>query len=1333
MLITPPTQLVIVKTDKPIYKPGQTVMFRIVSLDTNFLTYNQTFPTVELQDPNSNRIGQWLNVSMWSGLVDLSYPINSEATKGFYTITVWDSENKAITQSFQVKDYVLPTFEVNVSLPPVITILDTFATLKVCAKYTYGKPVNGTVKARVCHNSIRYWWFIPANTTMPDVCRDLIMKTDRTGCAQHVLNLNDYALTDSRYESSFNVRSEVEEYGTGVTLTGSGSSMITTNIVTLSFEDSPVTFKLGLVYEGKIKVTGPNSIPMVKKAVFLTISYGNRKSLYWKLVTDKNGMAKFSLQTRRWGLQQVSIQAQYETTDTPTVTAGGENQLTPYYPNAYLYIQPFFSESLSFIKLKPSLTPFSCNKNAVIEAQYLIRSDTHTKLKSTVTFYYMVMCKGHLVQRGQLVQPITPGNRQHKGVLQVTLENMLHLSPVAQVVLYTVLPSGEAIADSMNFPIQLYLANKVSLNILNASTLPGDQVTLILKAAPGSLCSVRAIDQSLLLLQPENELSIESLYNMLPVQTLSDYPYNTYDEDSNQCLGSPLILPNRATKLMGYFPVNYGKVDVYSTFKYVGIKILTNTIIAKPTECITPFRGVALESVVSKVTSSASVQPVVTVRKYFPETWIWDLVVVSPTGAMGAHKTIPDSITTWQVDAFCTSTVGFGIAQKINFTAFQPFFVSLTMPSSVVRGEVFTLMATVFNYLQSCMMVKVTLADSAQFSVRSQPSYSSCLCADESQTVSWSITPLDLGEISFNVTAEAVQSSALCGSSAVVVPEQGAVDTIIKTLLVQAEGTKEYESFNEILCPDGGVVKKTVSLKLPRVFVNGSAMASVSVVGDLMGRALQNLASLLAMPYGCGEQNMMLFAPNIFILQYLESTNQLTPAIRSTAENYLVSGYQRELTYKHTDGSYSAFGMSDASGNTWLTAFVMKSFGNAKRYIFVDQLVVDQAKTWLGQQQQKNGGFASVGQLIHKDMEGGVEDEVSLSAYISAAMMELNYTVTDPVVSKSLVFLRNACHKVTSIYTKALLFYTFTLAGDQKMRKTLMTDLDSSAIVSGQGRLWSRTSNGSVTDSLEVEMTSYVLLALMSGPELPGFNLSYSASIVRWLSQQQNAFGGFASTQDTVVALQALAKYSVATYSPQGAVTVTVTSPSGLKNTFNVTQSNRLLYQETRLQKASGDYSISAEGKGCVYVQFTLQYNTPPPPPLAFSSFSVSASASGNCSDPNPSLDLNVTVMYIGPRLETNMVIISVKLLSGFSVDETSVKLLNRNKNSTDGSVKRVDQADGEVNIYLNQLANGSLMEYSLVLMQDFAVKNLKPGIVKVYDYYETGDVAVTDYTSPCT
>lgn len=61
-------------------------------------------------------------------------------------------------------------------------------------------------------------------------------------------------------------------------------------------------------------------------------------------------------------------------------------------------------------------------------------------------------------------------------------------------------------------------------------------------------------------------------------------------------------------------------------------------------------------------------------------------------------------------------------------------------------------------------------------------------------------------------------------------------------------------------------------------------------VGDLMGRALRNLDSLLEMPFGCGEQNMLRFAPNIYIMQYLQSSDQLTPQIRDKASTFLVSG-----------------------------------------------------------------------------------------------------------------------------------------------------------------------------------------------------------------------------------------------------------------------------------------------------------------------------------------------------------------------------------------------------------------------------------------------------------
>ncbi|XP_060787098.1 alpha-2-macroglobulin-like protein 1 [Neoarius graeffei] len=1437
ILIRPPAKLIIIETDKPIYKPGQMVKFRVVSLDSNFFTNNRTFPRIDLRDPNSNRIGQWLDVSTNSGFVDLSYPINSEATNGFYVITVWDNNRDEIAETFEVKDYVLPKFEVTVELPPVITILETSATLKVCAKYTYGKPVIGTVRARVCHNSYSYWGFIRGSPPPPDICKNYTLQTDRTGCAQHVLSLNEFDIRNSRYQRTLTVQTEVEESGTGVIMQGSGNSQITNNMVMISFVDSPTTYKPGMMYEGKIEVTDPNSNPVKKKPVYLTLNYGNNINSVQTLVTNDDGIASFSFDAKPWGQQQVSLKAQYEKTEKPVLFE--DNQLNPYYPTAYLTLQPFYSKSQSFIELKSISEPFSCDGIALVTAQFVIKDSFRPwdpfelpvdpikpsikpiklpiepteppidpiklpieptelpidpiklpikpiklpikpiklPIKPTkppidpiklpiqqrklpfdpielpfdpikppspryvkIAFYYMVMSRGHLVQQGHVLLSISPRGDELRGRVLFSLKNVEKMSPVAQVVLYTLLPNGEAVADSRNYAVQLCLPNKVSLNFKSPSELPGEQTSLTLRAAPGSLCSVRAIDKSLLLLQPEKDVTIESVFAMLPFQMLSGYPYKIDDEDLYPCVRKPPPLElQRISRSIPYFPI-YEKVDVYNVFKDVGIKILTNADIRSPSVCpdILPyFRKPGIEQPAAfekeaTLAESSPAEPVVTIRKYFPETWVWDLVSVSLYGVKSLTKTVPDSITTWQADAFCTSPIGFGVALKAELTAFQPFFVSLTMPSSVIRGEVFTLKATVFNYLQSCMMVKVVLADSKQFSVQKVKNsvYTRCLCADESWTVSWIITPLVLGEVTIEVSAEAVKSSVLCGKSAVDVPQKGRIDTVIKTLLVQAEGTKKYKTYNELLCPSGSTVEETVSLTLPKIMVDGSATASVSVVGDLMGRALQNLASLLAMPYGCGEQNMLRFAPNIYILDYLESTNQLTPETRSEAENYLITGYQRELTYKHNDGSYSAFGMSDKSGNTWLTAFVMKSFGRASRYIYIDQVYVEQAKTWLGQQQQDNGCFASVGQLFHTDMKGGVNDEVTLTAYITAAMLELNYTITDPVVKNGIKCLRNEYTKVASTYAKALLFYTFTLAEDQSMRNTLISELDAVAIVSENRRYWSSVNSGFRMASLEVETTSYVLLALMSGPQLSGFSRSYSISIVYWLSQQQNAFGGFSSTQDTVVALQALAKYSQITYSPAGFVSVTIKSPSGLITSFTVTQTNRLLYQQSQLKEVPGDYRIQAEGKGCVYVQFTVSYNIPPPPDR--SSFSISASASGNCRVPNPVLTVAITVMYNGKRPSTNMVVIEVKPLSGFSADETSVTLKEGDSNSSDGVVKRVEKTDGTVIIYLDGLTKGKEKVYSLTLVQDDEVQNLKPAVVKIYDYYEPGDMAVTEYPSPC-
>ncbi|NXH29307.1 A2MG protein, partial [Myiagra hebetior] len=135
--------LLFVQTDKPIYKPGQTVLFRIVCLDEDFRPVNE-------MDPKKNCLYQWTNVELEMGFVQLFFNLTSEPIQGTYRVVAQKASGKTIQHSFSVEEYVLPKFEVTVKMPKVISILDKELKVTVCGLYTFGKPVPGLVNFRVC-------------------------------------------------------------------------------------------------------------------------------------------------------------------------------------------------------------------------------------------------------------------------------------------------------------------------------------------------------------------------------------------------------------------------------------------------------------------------------------------------------------------------------------------------------------------------------------------------------------------------------------------------------------------------------------------------------------------------------------------------------------------------------------------------------------------------------------------------------------------------------------------------------------------------------------------------------------------------------------------------------------------------------------------------------------------------------------------------------------------------------------------------------------------------------------------------------------------------------
>ena len=64
----------------------------------------------------------------------------------------------------------------------------------------------------------------------------------------------------------------------------------------------------------------------------------------------------------------------------------------------------------------------------------------------------------------------------------------------------------------------------------------------------------------------------------------------------------------------------------------------------------------------------------------------------------------------------------------------------------------------------------------------------------------------------------------------------------------------------------------------------------------------------------------MRIIPAAIIAGYLEESDLYTGEIESTAKYLMETGYQKQLTYKLSDGSFTAFGPAyDRRGSVWIT------------------------------------------------------------------------------------------------------------------------------------------------------------------------------------------------------------------------------------------------------------------------------------------------------------------------------------------------------------------------------------------------------------------------------
>ncbi|XP_039950330.1 C3 and PZP-like alpha-2-macroglobulin domain-containing protein 8 isoform X5 [Bactrocera tryoni] len=1283
-----------IQTDKATYKPGDLVQFRVLFLDANTRPAKIEQPiSILINDGARNRIKQLQNVKLTKGVYTGEFQLSEQPVLGDWNIEVVIEGQSPVSKSFEVAKYVLPKFEVSIETAKDVAIPDGVIKVTVRSKYTYGKSVEGTATVSIKPLYHHYGMNIqPEATKMVyvdgkghvefDLSKDLNIGGERTYVPPlKVLATMKEKLTGNTQNATATINLHSERYrieGVNVPTNYQPGKPTKITVVVKNVDGSPVSDTKN---KAKLIVHPPRDYMFrdyLSKDEATTPKEAD-KIMEFESNLDEHGMATFEFtlaETDRY------YTVKCEFLDTTTYLSS----ISKFIPTI---------DTPELLKLTVNTKKPRLSKPVVVE---VISSE------KIPYFVYTIVARGNIL-KSEYVD--VPEGRQSQTIKFIPTFEMI---PKASLYVHYVYDNNLRFEEKA-IQFEKQFENTIDISA-QPQAKPGEQVQLHITTDPDSFVGLLGVDQSVLLLKSGNDITQEQIFN-----TLGDY------DASTPWMRGYGRYPGQESGVVTMTNANYP----YNDELYPSPLALADSVLNDE------YFEVALNDEpmhrdITDRTIDPSAYGVLPIRKMFLESWIWTLLNSTDGGNFTLSKKIPDTITSWVVTGFSMNP-NTGIALTANPTkiqVFQPFFVSTNLPYSVKRGEVIAIPVIIFNYMDKALDAEVVMENTdneydfteATNEIEDKPLdvvqrvKRVSVASNTGRSISFMIRPKKIGQITLKITA----TTPLAG------------DAIHQMLKVEPEGVTQYENRAVFInLKDKNVHNEKLNVDIPAEAIPDSEYIEFSVVGDLLGPTLKNLDKLVRMPYGCGEQNMVNFVPNILVLHYLDAISKSMPAVTEKAKKFLEIGYQRELTYKHDDGSYSAFGKSDKAGSTWLTAYVMRSFHQAAKYTDIDPKVIVEGLDFLASKQTPNGSFPEYGKLF----DSAHQNELGLTAFVLLAFLENVEHVEKykTQVDNGMKYLMENVDKTDDQYSLAIASLALQIAKNPAADKVL-TKLQGLAKQESDRKWWSKVdtpTEGSSAiwrwqpNSNDVEITSYILLAILDKE-----GAENALPIVKWLISQRNSNGGFASTQDTVVGLQALISFAEKTGAGSGVMDIEFTSSGGEENkgAIAVSAENSLVLQTHVLPKTTRSVDFTAKGNGSSMVQLSYRYN------LAEKDKAPSFQVTTNVKEDQNLLIMDVCAEYVpadaaDQEKESNMAVMEIALPSGYTAETdafNAIEAVDR--------VKRTEtkNADSMVIVYFDGLKPADSKCVPVRAVKTHAVAKQKPAAVSIYDYYQTNRRATEYY-----
>jgi CD109 antigen len=356
--------------------------------------------------------------------------------------------------------------------------------------------------------------------------------------------------------------------------------------------------------------------------------------------------------------------------------------------------------------------------------------------------------------------------------------------------------------------------------------------------------------------------------------------------------------------------------------------------------------------------------------------------------------------------------------------------------------------------------------------------------------------------------------------------------------------------------------------------------------------------------------------------------------------------------------------------------------------------VQQSSRDWIRGVQKSDGSFEQVGFVHHEAMMGGVTGKTALTAYVAVALREVGDT---DAAGKAVTWLEGQLAGMTDPYALAVTTYALGLAKSAKANEA-RDRLLAIARQSDQGLSWgddpqpppvpatpvpgARPTQPRPQDrgrTAATETTAYAALALLS----VGDALN-AGRAVQWLAGRRGANGGFGSTQDTVVALQAL---TTAAQAARNAIDASVKVTAGsFSKDLRINAENADVVQLVELPGAVGAVTLTAQGQGQPVAQVVQRYNLPAAEIAAQSAFALDVRYGSEEVATNDLLNVTAALRYTPPtQLAAEMVVFDVAVPTGFAPETATLEALAKRT----PLLKRWEIAGRKVVFYLDAMQPG--------------------------------------------